>query len=194
MRVTVRSVRTLSRKTVTQCGAGSLDLVISCDLVVVSLCPFGGHIIFGGVHGLSTLYVSNYSGRTLFFEAIHERYEETVLKPSSSLPCCLNTPLDNLGPVNSCDLPEFYIFDYSQGYWVLQVWQDLATLWSDLFKKDDAYSSGSLKSKLIILIILYSFLQFLAYVWDLLGSRTSANMFVVTPWRTLRKRRDARWP
>ena len=148
----------------TQCGAGSLDLVISCDLVVVSLCPFGGHIIFGGVHGLSTLYVSNYSGRTLFFEAIHERYEETVLKPSSSLPCCLNTPLDNLGPVNSCDLPEFYIFDYSQGYWVLQVWQDLATLWSDLFKKDDAYSSGSLKPKLIILIILYSFLQFLAYV------------------------------
>ena len=100
---------------------------------------------------------------TLFFEAIHERYEETVLKPSSSLPCCLNTPLDNLGPVNSCDLPEFYIFDYSQDYWVLQVWQDLATLWSDLFKKDDAYSSGSLKSKLIILI-LYSFLQFLAYV------------------------------
>ena len=33
MRVTVRSVRTLSRKTVTQCGAGSLDLVISCDIL-----------------------------------------------------------------------------------------------------------------------------------------------------------------
>lgn len=117
----------------------------------------------------SLLYQSS-NARTLFFEAIHERYEAAISRSAQNSAALFWTN------------PKCYVIRWLILF--LRLWkQDLATVWKELFKKDDAYSSRDLMHSHDIL----------RHFSDA-RSEKMANTAVTPTWRNRAMRCDPRWP